>query len=149
MKNHTIKELEVKDLIQNLDLSMVGHNMVVKSGWLPSEVAQACELYRNFLYLRFKYPNEILPPSEDIDEFWHNHILDTKKYRNDCQKIFGYYLDHDPNFDRNGSGPEVNEAFANTQDLYMKEFGIPIFGARYTIFCRFLRRILIEKGINK
>lgn len=149
MKNHTVKELEVKDLIKNLDLSMVGHNMVVKNGWLPSEVTQACELYKNFLFLKFKYPSEFLPPSEDIDEFWHNHILDTKKYRDDCQKIFGYYLDHDPNFDMSESGIlNLNKVFATTQDLHMKEFGVPIFGARYTGFSRLLRRLLIEKGVK-
>ena len=29
-----------------------------------------------------------------MDGFWHMHILDTKAYREDCQKIFGRFIDH-------------------------------------------------------
>ena len=35
----------------------------------------------------------------DVDEFWHQHILDTRKYRDDCENIFGHYMDHTPGLD--------------------------------------------------
>lgn len=41
------------------------------------------------VYLKF-VPNKL------IDEFWHNHILDTENYYYDCYKIFGRFLHHDP-----------------------------------------------------
>lgn len=35
-------------------------------------------------------------PNKQIDEMWHEHILDTRKYSDDCQTVFGYYLHHTP-----------------------------------------------------
>ena len=35
--------------------------------------------------------------SRSVDEVWHEHILWTQKYRQDCERIFeGRFLDHVP-----------------------------------------------------
>lgn len=34
--------------------------------------------------------------TDDIDEFWHLHILDTIQYRSDCHTIFGTFIEHIP-----------------------------------------------------
>jgi hypothetical protein len=138
----SLNNSEIKKLIDDLDLSMIANAMVAKLGWLPSEVKECCLLYKNYLYLKYKYPHEILAPSDDIDEFWHNHILDTKKYRADCEKIFGNYLDHCPYLDMKAK--DSAEFFAKTQELHAKEFGCPISGVRYTKFSRLIRRFLGE-----
>lgn len=39
------------------------------------------------------------PPSEAVDRFWHAHILDTKKYAQDCHHLFGRFLHHMPTGD--------------------------------------------------
>jgi hypothetical protein len=145
--NDSSEIVEAKKQIQDLDLSMVANNMVIKQGWLKSEVEEACTLYRNFLFLNFKYPHKALAPSEDIDEFWHNHILDTRQYKIDCEKIFGRYLDHYPYFGIDGrtTMDNLNDSFARTQELHMKEFGYSITSVRYTKFCRLMRKILGEK----
>lgn len=137
---------EIKNYIHELDLSMVANNMVLKQKWLPSEVKDACQFYKNFLFLKYKYPHETLAPSEDIDEFWHNHILDTERYRQDCEKIFGCYLDHYPYFGIDGRTTldDLGAAFATTQRLHKEEFGIPIVSVRYTDICRYFRRLFIE-----
>src|SRR2546425_280636 len=66
--------------------------------WSKSKAERAVQDYKNFLFLKRKYnesyPN--LPPTADIDEIWHQHILDTKQYHQDCQAIFAGYLHHDP-----------------------------------------------------
>jgi hypothetical protein len=69
-----------------------------------------------------------LPPSKDVDEFWHNHILDTKKYREDCQAIFGFYLDHYPYFgmDQESTKEDLNVAFEKMQRLHEQEFGFRV-----------------------
>lgn len=142
--NQTIEEM--KKYIDGLDLSMIANNMILKLGWLPSEVKEACQLYKNFLFLKFKYPNETLAPSEDIDEFWHNHILDTQRYRQDCEKIFGRYLDHYPYFGIDGQTTldDLDAAFATTQRLHVEVFGLPIVSVRYTKICHYLRRLFVE-----
>ncbi len=37
--------------------------------------------------------------SPEIDLFWHEHILDTKKYKQDCEMVFGRFLHHVPDND--------------------------------------------------
>src|SRR5882672_8892843 len=54
--------------------------------------------YRRFLTLHLRYPDRTLVPSALLDLVWHYHILDTRKYMEDCERIFGYYLHHDPYF---------------------------------------------------
>ncbi len=134
---------KAKEDINNLDLSMIANTMVIKLGWLKSEVDEACALYRNFLFLIYKYPDQKIVPSEDIDEVWHNHILDTRKYKVDCEKIFGRYLDHYPYFGMDGitTLEDLSVAFAETQKVHIQEFGYPIFSVRYSSFSRFIKRL--------
>jgi hypothetical protein len=61
------------------------------------EQANAIETeYRRFLYIMKTFPNELAAPRFDVDIFWHYHILDTVKYAQDCQAVFGYFLHHFP-----------------------------------------------------
>src|SRR5690349_13523686 len=92
------EKLLAKQHIQNLDLGSVRANAMTKLGW-SSEKAQRVEnSYRRFLYaLAHKKENDLLsPPSQEVDDFWHQHILDTRKYREDCNTVFGHYIDHTP-----------------------------------------------------
>ena len=92
--------------------------------WNESDARICSQLYRNYLYLMKKY-DEYLPPSEEIDAFWHQHILDTEKYHKDCKMIFGKYLHHYPYFgiDEKSNQQDLDNAFDRTQELYFKEFG--------------------------
>lgn len=40
------------------------------------------------------------PPNQDVDDFWHQHILNTKMYLKDCEYLFGFILHHDPSTDK-------------------------------------------------
>ena len=120
---------EAKIYIYNIDFSLIVNKIVTHLQWRRKDAEKICVLYRNFLFLQKKYgANQPLPPSEEIDEFWHNHILDTKKYREDCQNIFGYYQDHYPYFGIDGKTNlnDLNNAFENTQALHELEFGYRI-----------------------
>lgn len=62
------------------------------------EKADAVEVdYRNFLNAAVALSDANLSPTEDVDTFWHWHILDTRKYRKDCLNEFGVIVDHNPN----------------------------------------------------
>src|SRR3989338_2927112 len=125
---------EAKTYIYSIDFSMVVDKIVDTKKWRRADVVKICELYRHFLFLKKKYSldDEKLPPSEEIDEFWHNHILDTKKYKVDCQNIFGFYLDHYPYFGLDGktTKDDLDNAFKRTQELHHKEFGDYIYYVR-------------------
>lgn len=119
-------------LIQDLNLDPIINKMVSHQDWTLEEALEAAKQYRNWLILTVKYDNQQLPPSEEIDEVWHNHILDTQKYRADCERIFGGFRDHYPYFgiDDKSTLSDLDDAFAQTNALYAKEFGEPIYEVR-------------------
>ncbi|HEU4372848.1 MAG TPA: glycine-rich domain-containing protein-like [Telluria sp.] len=92
---------EKKDFrpIAELDLEPIKVKLThVESGegWSRA-YADAVEFeYRRFLYLMKRFPNEQAAPLFDVDVFWHYHILDTMKYADDCDAVFGYFLHHFP-----------------------------------------------------
>ena len=93
-----LERLLAKRHINSLDLSSVREKVIEKIGWSSSQ-AENIELeYRRFLYaLARKGRDEIIsPPSQEVDEFWHQHILDTRAYLQDCNTIFGHYMHHTP-----------------------------------------------------
>ena len=64
-------------------------------------------------------------PSKEVDGFWHQHILDTRKYAEDCDTLFGFFLHHFPYFGMRGVQDEANlaAAFAETRRIYEATFG--------------------------
>src|SRR5258705_1571233 len=95
---------QVLAAIQALDVESVKVRMmdpVRGEGW-TREHADAVEMtYKNFLSMLVKHPEdaEEIAMSEDTDEFWHTHILQTRKYAEDCQEMFGTYLHHSPHLE--------------------------------------------------
>tara|TARA_R110002124_G_scaffold286753_2_gene468572 strand:- start:1150 stop:1587 length:438 start_codon:yes stop_codon:yes gene_type:complete len=116
-----------RDFLDSLDLSDIKNKFVYKYKWTKVE-AQECEkLYKNYLYLSYKYfkKNKLVPTNE-VDLFWHEHILDTNKYINDCNSLFGEYLHHYPSYSfgkKNKNNPNHQSLFNNTQELHKKNFG--------------------------
>ncbi len=85
--------------VESLDLEPITFKIGCKEdgyGW-TIEHAERIELaYRRFLVLRAKFPQAQIAPTRDIDAFWHAHILDTRKYAADCERIFGEFVHHYP-----------------------------------------------------
>src|SRR6266581_3211355 len=114
--------------IQALDLDPIKFKLMDPEegqGWSREYVNQMAIAYKRFLTLSVKYPEETIAPSKDVDKFWHGHILDTMKYAEDCQNVFGYFLHHFPYFGMRGEEDAANlaEAGRTTQRLYEQEFG--------------------------
>lgn len=142
---------QAKKYIYHIDFSTIICKLVNHLGWRHKHALAVCNMYKNFLYLNKKYgANCKLPPSEEIDEFWHQHILDTKKYREDCDRIFGCYFDHYPYFgiDQKTTFADLGAAFETMQRLYAKEFnGEGLFQVRnaYAQFYGFIVKVLRRK----
>lgn len=102
LKPHLNKELNVTTgdfEIDNLNLTrVIAKAMDPTSGyaWPQHEAEEIAGLYRAFLYLCKRYTDHVVVPPREVDEFWHLHILDTRNYLVDCQRIFGSYLHHFP-----------------------------------------------------
>lgn len=124
------EELEqIKQDINNSNLSYLVDYLINIKRWSRREALDATQQYRNFVFLHRKYKDTTLPPSRDIDEVWHAHILHSQEYHEFCNLIFGEYWHHNP--DANGSLEEYQALFdQNTQELYKKEFGDYIYDIR-------------------
>lgn len=88
-------------------------------GWTLPQAIRAIERYKTFLFVSYLYPEILLVPTREIDRVWHVHILHTRKYRQDCEMLFGHFIDHEPDFELWGESHQKNfdEAFAQTQRL--------------------------------
>jgi hypothetical protein len=107
--------------------------MVEKHGWTAERAAAAEAEYVRFLILVKMKPGFMLVPwlnpqgRDDLDQFWHQHILDTSKYAADCKALFGRMIHHNPNLLR-GSEQE-SDAAEKTKRLYTRTFDSGYFGS--------------------
>jgi hypothetical protein len=112
--------------IESLDLEPVKFKISSKEegyGW-TSEHTDRIELaYRRFMMLRAMHPQLQLAPTRDIDAFWHAHILDTRKYAEDCQHIFGEFIHHFPYLGLLGDEDKLENAATSLRELFVSEFG--------------------------
>jgi len=93
--------------------------------WTPATIERAERGYRQFLKLSGKYTGVAVVPNEEVDQFWHAHILDTQRYASDCERIFGYVLHHNPYVGIDGPEDEacLQRLAAETRELAAREFG--------------------------
>lgn len=119
---------EVVAAIEALDLDPIKFKLMDPEegeGW-SRETADRLEVeYKRFLTLLVKYPEDVIAPTKDVDAFWHGHILDTMKYAEDCERVFGYFLHHFPYFGMRGpdDATALARAAETTRELLQKEFG--------------------------
>ena len=116
-----------KDL---LDLSMVRWKLTDPEegkGWSEDYALQVEREYRRYLSLAHAYAGENVVPSKTVDTFWHFHILDTRAYGPDCERLFGAFMHHFPYFGMRGDADmqALQDSYASTLDLYERHFGIP------------------------
>jgi hypothetical protein len=123
------------DDISNIDFTMVKRKLQDKEegqGWSVDQCTEAEQEYKRFLAMKRSYPELDVVPNNMVDTFWHQHILDTEKYAEDCESIFGYFLHHYPYFGMNGDQDEQNlyNAFEETKQLYSYHFDTDYVGAK-------------------
>ncbi len=143
----------VRKLINTVDLSSTINRLVKVHHWKKSLALKAVQQYRNYLFLKFKYNNtHSLPPSLDIDEVWHAHILHTEEYAEFCQNVFGFFLHHQPHHGKDNqlTDADIAKSFEQeTQKLYYLEFGEYIEAVMPLSFNVILKRLVAFIKINK
>lgn len=121
--------------IEALDLESIKLRVIDAEsgeGW-TSEYADRIERgYRNYLRVLVKHPEDIedIAVSKEVDEFWHAHILHTRKYTEDCAKVFGAYLHHNPHVGARTPADVAAKArqVERTRSLYERG-GATVYGA--------------------
>lgn len=126
LRNRTPEQLT--EAIFALDLAPIKTKLMDKKeghGWTRVQADRYELEYKRFLALLAKFPEEAIAPDRNADKFWHGHILDTMKYAEDCDNVFGCFLHHFPYFGMRGEEDAANQAAAaaNMVRLYEQEFG--------------------------
>jgi hypothetical protein len=83
--------------------------------------------YHKFLALHIAFPEADIVPCKIVDTIWHQHILDTKAYRADCDRLLGRFLDHYPYFGMRDEedAQALVDAYEDTLARYESAFGPP------------------------
>ncbi|AFY55275.1 Protein of unknown function (DUF1399) [Rivularia sp. PCC 7116] len=122
------------DKLQQLDLKAIAYQLMDSDEgekWTYEQTNRAIYHYSAFLCLIHLYPKHKLVPTQEIDKVWHCHILDTMKYAQDCEMLFGRFIHHFPYFGKRGKADRNNlyAAFTETKTLFQKHFGIELAAA--------------------
>lgn len=91
-------------LVSRWDFSLTKRKLLEPdyAGW-TAERADTAELnYKRYLAVTKALNGYQLIPNGDIDRFWHEHILDTRRYAKDCEELFDGFLHHYPYFGMRG-----------------------------------------------
>jgi len=118
------------EAIANLDLGYLGRKLLDDDAfeaqrrngerlWDEDRVERALNEYKQFLALMHWHPEASLVPSEDIDEVWHTHVLNTARYQADCEMIFGRFQHHAPT---SGGSEELQEEQMKDHDETLRLF---------------------------
>jgi hypothetical protein len=141
-KTNTLKQFSIlHEQVQALDLEAIKFKLVFDphgTPWSVEKVTQIEILYKRFLVLVGKHPDKyIVPFSEDVDTFWHYHILDTGKYSLDCTNIFGRFIHHFPYLGLRGAADaeSLQKSFEESCSLYEQEFGVSLDSAMLSAGC--------------
>lgn len=116
--------------IAELDMEMVKMKLAEPdegADWSVEQCEDAEVEYKRYLTLcrKFPYPEYSIVPNKIMDTMWHYHILDTRAYCRDSDKVFGGYFHHFPYFGMRGEQDERNlcGAFGDTKGYYERTFG--------------------------
>jgi hypothetical protein len=91
--------------------------------WIGEQWQDAIIYYKMFLSLAYLYPHLTLIPTQKIDQVWHCHLSNPEQYQTDCQKLFGYTIDHVVTHSSSDRSL-LSTAFATTQTLLTQHFGL-------------------------
>lgn len=119
---------ETVAVVNSLDFSQMDSKLVEFYGWAKEDVSLMNDYYKKWLVIHACYPELATAPSMKLDEYWHMHILDTKKYMEDCQLVFGEYLHHYPYFGLENDTSDLDSGFELTKELFMKHFNHSLTG---------------------
>jgi len=115
-------------LVNSLDFEQMNNKLTEYYGWAKEDVILMNDYYKKWLAIHICYPDLATAPNVKLDEYWHMHILDTKKYFEDCQFIFGYYLHHYPYFGLENDKDNLDKGFELTKKLFKHHFGHDLTG---------------------
>jgi hypothetical protein len=94
-----------------------------QTGWSRARTARAIAEYRRFVILAVAAGHTV-SPSKAVDEVWHLHLTDTRRYWDEfCPKVLGRPLHHDPARGGAGEAADLDWQYKKTLQSYARLFG--------------------------
>jgi len=130
---------EIWDYLVKIDFSQLKEKIckvddLFPYAWNEDDAQDAINQYKMYIFICRKYISKylVIPPSHEIDEIWHHHILDTRSYFEMCDFVFGRYFHHYPYFGMRGDDDKENlkYSFGFTIELFYREFNTYIYRFR-------------------
>jgi hypothetical protein len=88
-------DMNLWDKAVAMDLEPVTMQLVNYHEYSDARARSAERRYRRFFFLKALFASHSASPSDEVDEFWHQHIINTAKYAKDCHAVAGCFLHHD------------------------------------------------------
>jgi hypothetical protein len=94
------------------------------------EAVRDLELYRGFLLLCARFPGWSFVPSVPVEQAWRSHLVDTQKYRADCEALFGEPLEYWPYAGDGGTEQQIHYQcdWMRTVELFREYFSLDLAG---------------------
>jgi hypothetical protein len=118
-------------IFETLDLTDVVRTAQDANGWADDDAAEAELEYRRFLWLCYLHDGPAGTLDSNADKVWHHHILNTRSYIADCDRIFGGYLHHTPAYAV--TEEERQQVYRRGLERYQREYSRPL--PRPTLSC--------------
>ena len=102
------------------------HKKMARRGETPTlSEEEAVEALRQYYALPIlESPRQRFAISSIVDEYWHWHVLDTRGWRDFCQRVYGRMMHHVPlDPDNYSNFARVRECYIETRELLLKHFG--------------------------
>ena len=127
----------LNDRIDALRLDDIRSELVRKEIFYPEHAEGAVAEYRKFLLMQGQHLRAdgdgclVFIPPDEVSEVWHAHILDLRRYLEDCDWLFGRTLFH--GYAPGPGTPAYTEGARNFRRIYREMFGDP--PNRFTYRC--------------
>lgn len=115
---------------QAIDLAPIANSFTqsrFNSLRINKNIVKLISRYFAFLYLNHHYSRIRLVPTREIDQIWQQHYLNSNRYIDDCQFLFGHvvpYVSYVNLYETDR--PTWLRNYALTQVLFRKHFGIEL-----------------------
>jgi hypothetical protein len=114
------------ELIAALNLEREKKALLLKKPEYADDIGVIEREFKRYLSLSILYPDPDFPlaPAHAVDLLWHELILNTPKYHDICNSVFGFYLHHQPE----DSASQKRALYAGQLAAYTKELMTQSFG---------------------
>jgi uncharacterized protein (TIGR04222 family) len=119
---YEVRAIEGFEFDQDDVADRFGCRLARENGWSRQYADRVIREYKRFVALAVASTHPVTP-SDQVDQAWHLHLLDTQNYRKFCEDVLGRPLDHQPSRGGPAERAKYIAAYEETLQCYRETFG--------------------------